>query len=349
MKGKKVLLLCTSICFSLVIAAAFGAGHAKEATKVVRWATHPSGTGMHAAWSGWADVVSRKTGIKIRIVPIRSDVEKVVSLTTAMTDFCAMSSASFYTGYYGTGDFEKTGAKPLRIAYCHDIIATNSFVVRGDSGLKKIGDLKGKKVTYVTGAPGLNIQTEAFLAFAGLTWDDVVRVACSSMGDQTKAVMDGRADAAFSTPTMGVTRQAEAAPHGIAWLPMPHDNEAGWARLKKIAPFYVKNTETTGAGVSKERPLVGAGIMQGFGCMPEMDADLVYAMAKGFVVGWEDAKGIHVYISRSKPDNYPERAIKFAIPFHPGAIKYLKDANLWTKKLDEWQKKMLAAEKKRMK
>ena len=34
-------------------------------------------------------------------------------------------------------------------------------------------DLKGMRVAWVKGAPALNVNNEAYLAYGGLTWDDV--------------------------------------------------------------------------------------------------------------------------------------------------------------------------------
>ena len=51
-----------------------------------------------------------------------------------------------------------------------------TVVAAKDSGIKTAADLKGKRVAWVIGAPSLNQNIAAILAFANLTWDDVKRV-----------------------------------------------------------------------------------------------------------------------------------------------------------------------------
>ena len=36
--------------------------------------------------------------------------------------------------------------------------------------------LKGMRVAWVKGSPALNVNNQAYLAFGGLTWDDVEKV-----------------------------------------------------------------------------------------------------------------------------------------------------------------------------
>src|SRR3546814_1771904 len=54
--------------------------------------------------------------------------------------------------------------------------------VAADVGVKEFKDLKGKRVAWVKGAPALNHNVTAFLAFAGLTWDDVEKVEFAGYG-----------------------------------------------------------------------------------------------------------------------------------------------------------------------
>jgi ABC-type nitrate/sulfonate/bicarbonate transport system substrate-binding protein len=54
--------------------------------------------------------------------------------------------------------------------------ANLSVATAKDANINTVADLKGKRVAWVRGSDALNIGVEAVLAFAGLTWDDVVKV-----------------------------------------------------------------------------------------------------------------------------------------------------------------------------
>ena len=55
--------------------------------------------------------------------------------------------------------------------------------------------MKGKRMTFVQGAPSLNNATAALLAYANLTWDDVIPVEVGGYNGSIDAVLNDRADA----------------------------------------------------------------------------------------------------------------------------------------------------------
>ena len=61
---------------------------------------------------------------------------------------------------------------------------------------KEYKDLKGKRVAWVKGAPALNVNVTAYLAYAGLTWDDVVKVEFGGFGHSWAGMVNGQVDAA---------------------------------------------------------------------------------------------------------------------------------------------------------
>ena len=68
----------------------------------------------------------------------------------------------------------------------------------GDIGVKEYKDLKGKRVAWVKAAPALNHNVTAFLAFAGLTWDDVQKVEFAGFGASWEGMTNNQVDAAFA-------------------------------------------------------------------------------------------------------------------------------------------------------
>ena len=75
--------------------------------------------------------------------------------------------------------------------------------------------------------------------------------------------------------------------------------------------------------------------------------DIAYTVTKGLHEGYNYYKDISGYASTWNYQTTSE--LLPAFPTHPGAIKYWKDAGLWTKEMDEHNKKMLKEEKERMK
>ena len=238
------------------------------------------------------------------------------------------------------------GPQDIRIVWCPAITGI-TMMVRGNSDIKTVADLKGKKISYVEGSPGLNVQITAHLAFAGLTWKDVEVVTVPSYAAGCEGVISGLVDSAITVPTASFARRLEASKYGIRYLPLPFNDAAGWKRAAEAYPFWAKYTATNGAGVSKEKPLQTATyanpIMITYA---NQNPDLVYWMVKNLV----EAYPVFAKKSATMRDNWtPEWCIELikstAIPVHRGAIRYWKEAGKWTPEMDKRNKKLIKNKK----
>jgi uncharacterized protein len=207
-----------------------------------------------------------------------------------------------------------------------------AVAVAGDAGVKEYADLRGKRVAWVKGAPALNVNVAAYLAYAGLTWDDVEKVEFGGFGDSWTGMINGQVDAAFASTNSGRAYELEASPRGIYWPPLHHDDAEGWARLQEIAPFFQPNVATVGAGMSEDNPYEGAAypypILIAYA---DQDPDLVYNMTKAMVELFPSYDGKAPGIGGWALD---KQNYQWVVPFHEGAIRYFKEIGAWT---DEMQ------------
>ena len=120
---------------------------------------------------------------------------------------------------------------------------TCQFVVREDSGIKAITDLKGKRVAVGAAGSGAEANARQILEAYGLTYDDVDEQFLS-FAEGSYALKDGTVDAAFVTagyPTAAV--QDIASQIKIRLLPV------GDEQIKVLSekyPFYTKTTVPAG-------------------------------------------------------------------------------------------------------
>lgn len=178
----------------------------------------------------------------------------------------------------------------------------------------------------------MNVNVTAYLAFAGLTWDDVETVEFGGFGDSWTAMVNDQVDAAFASTNSGRTYELEASPRGIHWPPLPHDDKEGWTRLQEVAPFFQPNMATVGAGISEENPYEG-------GAYPypvliayaEQDPDLVYEMTRAMVELFDAYDGKAPGIGGWALD---KQTYDWVVPYHEGAIRYFEEVDVWT---DEMQ------------
>jgi TRAP transporter TAXI family solute receptor len=214
-----------------------------------------------------------------------------------------------------------------------------SLVVRKDSPIKSIHDIKGKRVTgeYPANiAIWYHVYTE--LANAGLTWDDVKVVPVPAVNDGVDALVQGRAD--VSNHAIGVAKIKEAdAAVGVRFLSLDCSAQ-GDTRVRKAVPGYYLITLKAGSST---------GIV-GDTCVLAYDIYMVGHKGLSDEVVMHSLKAIWDNIDKLPPltpqfnDWTGERAASadVTIPYHPAAVQFYKEKNLWNAKMDEAQKRLLA-------
>ena len=154
-------------------------------------------------------------------------------------------------GYQGPAKLKISGKNPLPHVPNTRLIMRGSplsvsLVVRKDSPIKTVHDIKGKRVT---GEYPANIaiwfHVYAELANAGLTWDDVKVVPVPAVNDGVDALVQGRAD--VSNHAIGVAKIKEAdAAVGVRYLSLDCSPQ-GDARVRKAVPGYYLITLKSGS------------------------------------------------------------------------------------------------------
>jgi len=299
------------------------------------WSAYNTGTTGYNQSVAIGKALKDKYGVNLRVVPGKNDISRLTPLKTGKVQFVANGGGTYFASE-GVSLFaaKEWGPMKLRLLMSSSSDANLQVGTAKDANVKTYADLKGKKVAYVIGSDALNIGVEAILAFAGLTWDDVTKVEFPGYGASWKGLVDGSADAAFASTVSGPTRKLEASPRGIFWPTMPHDDEAGWTRLQKVAPYMLKHTATIGSGnISKDTPVDGAAYPYPIlTTMAAQDGALVYSLTKAIHSEFANFKDA---MPALKGWALERQAFKWAVPYHESAVKYWKEAGAWN---DDMQK-----------
>lgn len=357
MKGKKSLVVVVGVCvlLSLTFAAPLAGAQTTKKTayknlslpKSLSFVAHGVGSSVYSMASGVAETVKTMTGMDVRILPHPSDMEKVLALKSGRGNICIWAISSAYFPITGTEIFKKMGPQSLRMVW-HANGWFLGLVTRGNSGIKEVKELKGKRVAYYPGSPGFRLAVRSYLSFANLTYDDVIKVPVSGYGAGLVAVLTGQADAAYCGTAAPKAAEIAASRHGIRLLPLHLDNKEGWARIWKNGPFYKQVMADDGAGCSPERPVPLTQASCLISSLPTLDDDTAFAIAKVLAEEHQryvDAMPVELkkWSLKGATTGLPE-----TMPYHPGSIKYFKKVGAWSSDAAAWQRKMLANEKQRM-
>lgn len=308
------------------------------------WTAYDTGSAGHAQAVAMGKALKEKYGINLRVLPGKNDVSRLRPLQAGKVEAVA-NGVGTYFAQEGVFGFDKPdwGPQPLRIVLSSTGGAGLMVGVAADIGVKEFKDLKGKRVAWVKAAPSLNHNVTAFLAFAGLTWNDVQKVEFAGFGASWEGMTNNQVDAAFAITNSGATKAVAASPRGLLWPPLPFSDEAGWKRMTDMAPYMSKHKITAGTGVSKDQPIEGMAYPYPI-LTVRTDAadDLVYNTTKALVESFDLYKDGAPGAAGWALDN---QVFEWAVPYHAGAIKYLKEIGRWTDAMQKHNDGLIARQK----
>ncbi|NQV55993.1 MAG: TAXI family TRAP transporter solute-binding subunit [Rhodospirillales bacterium] len=203
------------------------------------------------------------------------------------------------------------------------------YIVKENSGLKTIADLKGKKVVvnFKTNV-SLGQANRAILATAGLSENDVKSVDAGGVVSAIAMVVEGRADSTTVALTMPAMRKAHASvPGGLRVLSLGPKGTDEFME-KGMSGLYTQVMQP-----GKRIPFV-----RGATKIATFDTYLNAGSQVSDEDAYNMAKALHQHWKKLQKDIPPLRAVKAEqlvtplnpIPYHRGAAKYYKEVGLWT-------------------
>ncbi|WP_102348875.1 TAXI family TRAP transporter solute-binding subunit [Bacillus sp. Marseille-P3661] len=175
-------------------------------------ATNPVGSAFNALGNGLVSVISTNSDVQASVQP-HAGVNAFAPLVgKGDVSIGVGNGPEFVWAFRGENDF-KEPLKDLRLVVRGNYISASGAVVRQDSGIKTVAELKGKKVT--SDFPGSYIGKaimEATLVANGVTWDDVTKVPTPTITAGIESLQDNRVEAAFAlVPSSPVIQEAHNA------------------------------------------------------------------------------------------------------------------------------------------
>ncbi|MEO1732966.1 MAG: TAXI family TRAP transporter solute-binding subunit [Pseudomonadota bacterium] len=197
-------------------------------------------------------------------------------------------------------------------------------MVRADSGINSVADMKGKRVNIGNPGSGTRVLAGVLMDAAGVSPDDFALAAELKSSEQSAALCDGKLDAAI----------------WAAGLPNGSSMEATSTCDIKILDLTTSGTDT----VLSENAAYAAATIPG-GLYPGNDADIaswgpkatfvtdastsdevVYVLVKAIFENFDDFKKLHPAFGRLTKEQMVKDGL--SAPLHPGAEKYYKEAGL---------------------
>jgi uncharacterized protein len=218
--------------------------------------TNPQGTMVYTLGATLAKALLDNAGMQARVQPSSGTGTMVPLVNSGEIDMGFCNAREFYDSFHGVGSSDKRPNPNLRaVAVLFPLQV--GLLVRNDSPIKSVKDLKGRSISYgYASQEVIRILLDGLLANAGLTINDMKPVMVPNLVRGIDELMSGRVEVSFFALGQAKIAEADAAV-GIRFLPVDTNPAAVEAMLKVVQVGYVDNVAPAPnlAGVKEPIPV----------------------------------------------------------------------------------------------
>ena len=305
---------------------------ASAAAQTIDLGTDQVGSVVNTTGTTLAKVISQNSPVTVRARAFAGPEAWMPEMDTGRIAIGVHLTASFYTAY---NNFEtKLHLKNLRVIRSSSGTAGLGFMTRADSDIKTVSDLKGKRVPGVYGGqPVIRVLVEATLKAYGLSYGALTTVPVINAVQGVAAVVDGRADASWASPSMPQIREAHAKV-GVRFIPLAGISPAQEDEIRRnsFPSIYV---ERFGSAATPFLPPGTPLLTQEMyvGASTHTPDDVVKAVLKGL---WDaEADLIKAHPVMRGFANRAAVTTRPVVPYHPAAIAFYKEKGVWTQTAED--------------
>ena len=301
-----------------IFAAAAQAQNLSIATGGTGGVYYPLGGGMAAALSKYVpgmQATAEVTGGSVANLQLIGTGKPYIALTMADATLDAYKGTDKFTG------------KPVPVRTLAVLYPNRMHVVSiTATGIKKMGDLKGKRVSTGSGGSATEVMAFRVIEAAGLDKDTDMKRERLGVAESVNALKDRKIDAFFwvgGLPTAAVTDLANSP--GVTIQLIDHA-ELVPAMNRKYGNLYVKDRipKEIYKGMAADNPQ--ATVMNILVAHAKMDDKTAYNIVKTIFEKRDDLIRAHKEAENIKLENQKTEAS--SVPWHPGAIKYFAEKGI---------------------
>lgn len=320
MKPSRMFLL---IVVGLAIGATvWGTSDAKE-YRYINIATASIGGTFYPMGGGMADVLTKNlpkiVGYRVTasIQATGGSAENVRLIDRGRAELALANASSAYEGYHGIGIYRKEGKKKISGMFAV-YPSPVQIVTLASSNIKNIMDIKGKRVGL--GPPGGGTENDArnIVKSLGMSYGDF-KEAYLSFAEMGMSLRDNVLDVAFHTVGMPAASLVDlSSTRKIRILEFTPE------QLKKLTdafPYYYPFTIPAGTYRTVDNPVRSIMTPVIMICQTDMPEDLIYNITKVLYENRKRLVEVHASAKWIKKDFLSQ----VAIPFHPGAKRFLRE------------------------
>jgi len=267
----------------------------------------------------------KKYGIRCSVESTDGSVFNINAILAGDLDFGVVQSDRQYQAVKGLAEWKDKGPqKDLRTMFSI-YTETVDLIAAVDANINCLADLKGKRVNIGNIGSGYRQNAIDALEANGLNWEKDFHAESLKPAEVPRFLQNGRIDAAFYTvghPSV-YYMEATSGARKVKFVPIKNIDSI----LAKY-PYYTKSAtliKNYPGAANKEDAVPTFGVKATFVTSSKVSDSTAYAITKEVFDNFEVFTNLHpAYADLTKK----EMLTDLSAPFHPGAMKYYKEAGL---------------------
>jgi TRAP transporter TAXI family solute receptor len=263
-------------------------------------------------------------GVRCTVESTGGSVYNINTIRAGELDMGIAQSDWQYHAYRGTSKFSDKGPfKELRSVFSvHPEAFT--LVARRDSGIKALGDLKGKRVNIGNAGSGQRATMEVVMKALGWTAKSFALASELKPAEQSQALCDNKVDAivyVVGHPNGSIQEATTTCDTLIVPVAGPAID-----KLVAGAPYYAKATIPAGMYKGNAKGVATFGVKATFVSSTKTPAETIYQVVKAVFDDFAAFKKLHPAFGHLDP----KRLVKDgnSAPLHEGAARYFKEKGM---------------------
>jgi TRAP transporter TAXI family solute receptor len=311
---KGVAFLVAGLSSFLILAGQATAGE-------LRIMTGPQGGAWYPLGGAIAEILKKEIPDTTASVLPGAGIINVQGVETLRTDIGFGNSVSTVDGLAGRDPFKAPMKNVRQLATLY--MQYFQLIVLDDGKIKNVMDLKGKSIAVQPrGNTGEQMTRELFQVY-GFSYKEMGKVSHVSYNDAVDLMKDGHVQAYTLISTVPASSVLDlASDRKIRMLSVPEDK---YKELLKINTGYARREIPKGTYPGVDYPVEAFGTYAHLMIRGDLPDDQVYAITKAIA---KHAEGLGTVVKDVKGLTVKEMAFDVGVPYHPGALKYYKEAGV---------------------
>lgn len=326
-KKMRLAAAAWSLCATVLTATAIAADGPDQGgayTSKLQLGTANPGGGYYTMGSEYANIFEKRIDspdLRVSAIQTSGSVDNLAKISRGEIELGLAQATTAKLVLSGEGKYKNVNTEPVGLLGCLEPYALHAFTL-ADTGIRSIGDLKGKRVAI--GAPGSanQLASKALMSAYGLSDGDYQ--AFSEASDSARQrLRDGNLDAIFEVqpvPFPGL-QELESAKGGVRLLSIEPQQLQSLLAHSDFSPYTIA---AGSYGFAKEPVKTVSDWSCLFASKAKVSPDLAYELTRTL---YEHAGDLTlpakqaIDVNTAIPPN-------LNLPLHPGAERYFKDKGI---------------------